>query len=66
MKITQEYHNQVPVFMGDEIQLETLKRIGVPDKKIPNPGEITEFRFQRRHDPSGIFWQTESGIIHKP
>ena len=34
-RIKQEYHNRIPVFMGDETQLETLKRIGVPEEKIP-------------------------------
>jgi len=34
-RIKQEYHNRVPVFMGDETQIETLKRIGVPERKIP-------------------------------
>ena len=35
MRIKQEYNNRVPVFMGDETQIETLKGIGIPEKKIP-------------------------------
>jgi hypothetical protein len=34
-RIALEYHNQVVVFSGDETQIESLKKIGIPDKKIP-------------------------------
>lgn len=30
-----EYNGHVPVFVGDETPLETLKKLGVPDYKIP-------------------------------
>ncbi|MCI2228381.1 hypothetical protein MC378_04320 [Polaribacter sp. MSW13] len=34
-KIKQEYNNKVSVFIGDETQLETLKKFNVPENKIP-------------------------------
>ena len=34
-RIRREYKNRVPVFIGDETPLETLKKIGVPAHKIP-------------------------------
>ena len=34
-RISIEYENRIPVFMGDETPLETLKKIGVPENKIP-------------------------------
>jgi hypothetical protein len=34
-RIALEYHNQVVVFSGDETQIESLKKIGIPDEKIP-------------------------------
>ncbi len=34
-RISREYNNLVPVFIGDETPLETLKKIGVPDHKVP-------------------------------
>jgi hypothetical protein len=34
-RISREYNNRVPVFIGDETPLETLGKIGVPDHKIP-------------------------------
>mgnify|MGYP001092975030 CR=1 FL=1 len=36
VRIAREYHNRVPVFVGDETPIETLKKIGVPDVKIPH------------------------------
>ncbi len=38
-RITAEYGDKVPVFMGDETQVETLRMLGVPEKRIPS--EIT-------------------------
>jgi hypothetical protein len=35
-RISQEYSNLIPVFIGDETPLESLKKLGVPDHKIPN------------------------------
>ncbi len=34
-RIALEYNNQVVVFSGDETQIETLKKIGIPAGKIP-------------------------------
>ena len=34
-KITREYNNEVPVFSGDESQVETLRKLGIPSEKIP-------------------------------
>jgi len=36
IRIKHEYHNQIPVFMGDETQFESLEKIGVPKEKIPS------------------------------
>lgn len=38
-RITAEYGDKVPVFMGDETQVETLRTLGVPERRIPS--EIT-------------------------
>ena len=38
--IYREYHSLVPVFVGDETPLETLKKLGVPDQMIPK--SVTE------------------------
>lgn len=38
-RITDEYGDKVPVFMGDETQVETLRKMGVPEQRIPS--EIT-------------------------
>lgn len=34
-RIQNEYRNQVPVFMGDETQVETTIRLGIPESAIP-------------------------------
>lgn len=39
-RITKEYHNLVPVFIGDETQLETAVKLGIPESSIP--ASITE------------------------
>ncbi len=39
-RIRDEYQNHVPVFMGDETQLETAIRLGIPESAIPST--ITE------------------------
>ncbi len=33
--ISSEYSGRIPVFVGDETPLETLKKIGIPDSRIP-------------------------------
>ena len=35
-RIKHEYHNEIPVFIGDEEMSETLEKFGVPKYKIPN------------------------------
>jgi hypothetical protein len=39
-KIKREYNNRIPVFMGDETQLEILNKLKIPNGHIPN--EIIE------------------------
>ena len=39
-RISKEYHNRVPVFMGDETQVETAVKLGIPESAIPKT--ITE------------------------
>jgi len=39
-RIKHEYNNRIPVFMGDETQLETLKNFKIPTERIPK--EIIE------------------------
>ncbi len=34
-RIQKEYNDQIPVFFGDESPLETLKKMGIPDNKVP-------------------------------
>ena len=34
-RIQNEYRNQIPVFMGDETQVETAIRLGIPESAIP-------------------------------
>lgn len=34
-RIAAEYGDRVPVFMGDETQVETLRKMGVPEHRIP-------------------------------
>ncbi len=34
IRIQNEYRNQVPVFMGDETQMETAKKLGIPESDI--------------------------------
>lgn len=36
LKISLEYDKQFPVFQGDELPMETLKKLGIPENKIPN------------------------------
>ncbi|MCB0794010.1 MAG: hypothetical protein KDB88_04665, partial [Flavobacteriales bacterium] len=38
-RVTATYRERVPVFIGDETQVETLRKLGVPDHRIPS--EIT-------------------------
>jgi hypothetical protein len=33
--VREEYGDKIPVFNGDETQVETLKKIGIPDERIP-------------------------------
>ncbi|MFZ1694640.1 MAG: hypothetical protein WAT74_15695 [Flavobacteriales bacterium] len=35
-RIAAEYGDKVPVFMGDETQVETLRKMGVPELRIPS------------------------------
>ncbi|MDR2010386.1 MAG: hypothetical protein LBQ22_07885 [Bacteroidales bacterium] len=49
--ITKEYHGSVPVFIGDETQLETLRKLGIPENKIPN----TIFRGSKYDDDRSGF-----------
>lgn len=34
-RIKDEYLNRIPVFMGDETQMETAKKLGIPESAIP-------------------------------
>lgn len=34
-RIEKEYNRRIPVFIGDETQVETLRKLGVPEKRIP-------------------------------
>lgn len=65
-RISQEYGNRIPVFVGDETPLESLKKLGVPDHKIPNTvSEGAEYDNQRFSFASELI-KSGKYHFHKP
>ncbi len=57
-RVAIEYNNQIPVFIGDETQVETLTKIGVPIYNIP--GSVTQ---NSKYDDERLVFAKE--LIHK-